>query len=310
MNSELNKTIEKTCVIITTYSVIPNVKPLFASIESADIQLIIIADNSTDAWITNELKITLPENFSGYFHYIKNDNIGKMAGAINKGFEFAKNNAFKLAFLLDDDAIISGELIKEELDCYNLHIKNSIKVGAVCPSVTNEDLFFNKEIGSSKYSFIRNAITSGLLVCIEAWEKVGGFDKRFPLDYSDIYFTESLIKNNFKIVRINKYLIVQTFGYTITNRKIRTKILGNFSRLISITMFYLLFNNEMIVKPCLYSLEREKSIYNGKRLLYKLKYELIKLEVSFPFNFLSLFLKFLITGDIEYLKVVFEHVEK
>ena len=310
MNSELNKSIEKTCVIITTYSVIPNVKPLFASIESADIQLIIIADNSKDAWITNELKRTLPENFSGYFHYIKNDNIGKMAGAINKGFEFAKNNAFKLAFLLDDDAIISGELIKEELDCYNLHIKNSIKVGAVCPSVTNEDLFFNKEIGNSKYSFIRNAITSGLLVCIEAWEKVGGFDKRFPLDYSDIYFTESLIKNNFKIVRINRYLIVQSFGYTINNRNIRTKILGGFSRSTTLAMFYLLRGNNVMIKPSLYSFERERSIYKGGKLFHVLTYKLIKFNVLFPLNFLSLFFKFLITGDIQYMKVVLENVER
>ena len=130
------------------------------------------------------------------------------------------------------------------------------------------------------------------------------------MDFSDIYFTENLIKSNYKIVRINKYLIVQTFGYTINNRRIRAKILGSFSRLISITMFYLLFNNDMIVKPRLYSLAREKSIYNGRRLFHKLTYKLIKFDVSFPLDFLSLFFKFLITGDIEYMKVVFEHVER
>ena len=310
MNSELNKAIEKTCVIITTYSVIPNVKPLFASIESADIQLIIIADNSKDAWITNELKRMIPGKFSGYFHYIKNDNIGKMAGAINKGFEFAKNNAFKLAFLLDDDAIIAESFVRDEIDCYQLFKSNGLKIGVVCPIVANESKSLGKKITKEEYSFIREAITSGILVSIDAWESLSGFNINFPLDYADIYFTRKLHRNGYKNIRINRVLIYQTFGKTLAIRNIRTVLLAKYSVVLSNVIIFFRIANELDKKPHLQNIDREISMIKSIKFFYKIDGLSVGKLFFYPTLLLSNFLKFLVTKNIEYMKVLFVHGEK
>lgn len=39
-------------------------------------------------------------------------------------------------------------------------------------------------------------INSGMLVSLDAFEKAGGYDERFPLDYSDISFCDRVAKND------------------------------------------------------------------------------------------------------------------
>lgn len=46
-------------------------------------------------------------------------------------------------------------------------------------------------------------INSGMLIHLDAFEKAGGFDERFPLDLSDFAFTDRLSKHNLKFALID-----------------------------------------------------------------------------------------------------------
>jgi GT2 family glycosyltransferase len=309
MDFEFDNMKAKTCVIITTYAVVPKVEQLYASLEATDIQLVIIADNSENSWIADELRKSITAEFSEYFHYIKNDNIGKMAGAINKGFEFAMKNDYELALLLDDDAFISKRLVKEELNCYYEFKNKKLQIGAICPIVTNEFLLLDRIMDREKYSFTRYAITSGLMVVVKEWERVGGFDEKFPLDAAYLFFTRKLIVNESRIIRINEVLIAQSFGISLEKENLSTSLLGLINRMNFIINYYFNFSNDMAVRPRIYYIEREKSIYMNLKRFKKVIFSPFRRFFFFPLIFLGQFLKFLITGDIEYVKVVIYHDE-
>jgi len=147
-----------------------------------------------------------------YEHHPENPGV---SAAYNCGFEKARQLKKKWLFLLDqdtqfDDAIFDN--YEKAIRQYpRIEIFTSLlidKRGIISPF---RFLFGRglrkKVILPGIHSFEKlYLINSGLLISLALFERTGGYDERFPLDFSDMVFIEKLYAQSLKFVLLNARL--------------------------------------------------------------------------------------------------------
>ena len=159
---------------------------------------VFIYDNSpTSQQIDNHEGLTLT-----YFHDADNSGVSK---AYNVGVEHAKKENKKWVLLLDQDT----RLPKEILEKYNLAIDNNSGISLFAPILKLKD---GKIFSPSRYRFKRGfyvdvvepgihslfkhaPVNSGMMVNVEAFSKVGGYNEKVKLDFADFQFAERFRKS-------------------------------------------------------------------------------------------------------------------
>jgi len=158
------------------------------------------------------------ENVNIYYEHDENNS--GVSRAYNQAYKKAKELDKKLLLILDQDTVFEPNFIDKYMDMY-LKYKNDF---LYAPIVTNFDktkiyspAFMSNFVGKAqdsndfvykeKYSLAgKSVINSGLMIPLELFEKIGGFNEKLKLDFSDIYFIEKYKKLNAKIVLVNVYL--------------------------------------------------------------------------------------------------------
>jgi GT2 family glycosyltransferase len=194
-----------------------------------------------------EIKLTLFDNSSIKQNIIENyNNIkieyvhdGKNYG-LSKAYNLVANKAniegYKYLLLLDQDTTINENYFVELLRCIKKYPKESIFVPRLLINnkIFSPNLYFMKRLWSfynlkegvhSLHNF--GFINSGLLIDVNIFLSVGGYDEEVFLDYSDFQFIERL--NN----KITSFCIInsdwkQEFSYfekDIDKAKVRYKYL-------------------------------------------------------------------------------------
>lgn len=141
---------------------------------------------------------------------IKNTENKGIATALNQICEKAENDNISWCILLDQDSVVSPNIISE----YNKHT-NDDKVGMLCPYIVDE-----YKISLSEYNHMRipetsvcaYAITSGSFVYIPIWKAIGGFPDFFFIDGVDADYSYNLRAHGFIIERINSCYIMHQQG--------------------------------------------------------------------------------------------------
>jgi len=154
-----------------------------------------IVDNSEkeNHFIKNELK----RNVSYLFN---NSNIG-VAAALNLGAQKAIELGYSFILTMDQDSKAPENMVDMLL---NVMLRNK-NVGIVSPLHSNKyetHLRFNEDLES-----INVVMTSGNLVSLEAYKKVGKFNDDFFIDYVDIEYCFRMNLNNYLIYRLNKTIL-------------------------------------------------------------------------------------------------------
>lgn len=143
-------------------------------------------------------------------------NVG-IAGAQNEGFKYFKLHGFDWVLTLDQDSVIPEDTISEYLRSNKLSDNNTGIVTAKYydrnwTSVQREALVYAGEQSVIEKKLV---ISSGNLVRVSAWDKVGGFDEFLFIDMVDYDFDAKLILAGYKIWQANSVTMAHAVGEVI-----------------------------------------------------------------------------------------------
>lgn len=156
-----------------------------------------------------------PNDYPGVSIDYKHDprNLG-IATAYNYALQHAKDNGSQWLLLLDHDTEITEDYLKQlnQLDKYE------VDIAAVVPIITYENTVISPTLSNTHRPLmaerpeagIQNspvmAFNSGALIRIAFLEKIGGFNKSFPLDYLDHWLFYEIYAKGHRVYIMNTAL--------------------------------------------------------------------------------------------------------
>lgn len=192
---------------IVTYN--PKISRLSDNIKKLKEQVssIIIVDNGSD----NIDSIQDAVNNLSCVKIIKNSSNLGVGAALNQIINGLSEQKIDWALLMDQDSIIADNLIKE----YKKYISD--KVGLLSPYIIDINKITLEEYNSirkklSPISVIQFAITSGSMININVFNKIGGFDESLFIDGIDTDYSKRLTINDYKQYRVNRTYILHEVG--------------------------------------------------------------------------------------------------
>ena len=144
--------------------------------------------------------------------YIKLHENKGIAYALNKGAKEAIAQGFNWLLTLDQDSQITKEII-ENLKKY-LETHDTKKIGLISPY---HDIQTEEEIKGDEEEMIE-VMTSGNIINLEAYQKIGGFKDWLFIDCVDTEYCMNLNIHGYKVLRLNKIKMKHQLG----NLKIHT----------------------------------------------------------------------------------------
>lgn len=201
-------------------------------------------------------------------HYIiiNNDKNMGIATALNQILQNALDNNYDWVLTLDQDSVISDNLISIYLDV----ISGKERLGMVCCKIKDRNAVILREENSSQNdNYLEECITSGSMVNVEAWRKVGGFDDAMFIDGVDFDFCMMLRKNGWHIFKTFKTFILHEVGHSRT-----IKILGK----EYLSLNHSTFRYFYIVRNCIYLGRKHHHILRSLRITVRTYWTVIRFE--------------------------------
>ena len=136
------------------------------------------------------------------------DNLG-IAYALNVGFEKARFLGVDWIITMDQDSVFPSNMVAE----YNKFLSEGHElVGIVAPLINMYD--GERRHASSKYEIITEALTSGSMVSLEAYDKAGGFKNKLFIDAVDFEFCYNLSTLGYIHYQLNTVVMQHQLGNT------------------------------------------------------------------------------------------------
>lgn len=149
--------------------------------------------------------------------YVHNSNNPGVSTAYNIAFDYAKSSGKSAVLLLDQDTNFDSEILNYYIDKLNEHGEGYIYAPIITNSARNKiyspshmKCFVGKALVSKSFEYKevydlsnKSVINSGLLVPICIHDKIGGYNNRIKLDFSDIYFIEKYKEINRNVILMN-----------------------------------------------------------------------------------------------------------
>lgn len=176
-----------------------------------EINKLYIVDNSDDK--IERVKSTKK------IEYIKlNENTG-IAYALNLGAKKAIQENYKYLLTLDQDTKINSQIIKEMKE-YLIKNKDK-KLGLISPyqKVNCDEKLETKE----KIEDRIEVMTSGNIINLDVYTKIGGFKDWLFIDCVDTDYCMNLHKNGYKVLRLNNILVEHELGHLVIHKLFKKK---------------------------------------------------------------------------------------
>lgn len=193
------------------------------------VSVLYVIDNSIQSndYILAELKknnkIKITQN---------NENLGVATG-LNIAARMAIKDNYHWLLTMDQDSSFSHDNILNFENFFN-QFNSDINIGIMCP---------NTEIGSNMPDIIENehSITSGGIINLNAYNKVGGFDDYLFIDEVDADFSYKVVMNGYKVLKFPNIHMNHKLG--------ESKLLGYFN----------------------YFFKKERTIHNSFRIYFMVR---------------------------------------
>ncbi len=189
---------------ITVYE--PDIKRLKENIESTLNQvsrLYIVNNASRDI---SEIRLIYAQNEKVVF--IENEKNMGVAFALNQMCNAASNDGFEYIMTLDQDSLPESDLIEKYLSYIDFD-----GVAMLTPKFDDDNEPENiSSATQSPYEFVERCNTSASLVKLSVFKEVGGFDENLFIDCVDFDYCTVLIKNGYKILRVNGAVLHHRLG--------------------------------------------------------------------------------------------------
>jgi len=190
---------------------IDNIKSYINQVET-----LFVLDNSelpTPEFV-NEIK-----EFKNVHYKWNGGNVG-IANALNIGVKLAIEQKYDFLLMMDQDSILSENVIKESIKYISNH--SSQNVGILYPYHIYGNYHRQKEVAPFKE--LLTADTSGSVLNLKAFNKVGPFMEKLFIDYVDFEYCLRLRLNGFKIIQLNNITLYQELGNMVTKRILFWKV--------------------------------------------------------------------------------------
>lgn len=210
--------ISKIASLIITYNPDAGLLNLVETIFN-QVNLVIIVDNFSDN--SSSVFIDLIKEKYPEIKLIKNDNNFGIAKALNQGFEEAKKSNIDHVLTFDQDSTPFDNIVSIIKEVYNSY-DNKAEIGAIgvgyVPNYTERFTEINKNQLYYEKDYL---ITSGCMLSVDTFCKIGGFREDFFIDNVDIEYSLRLKKNGKKSLITTKSGMIHKAGDPL-----RKKILG------------------------------------------------------------------------------------
>jgi rhamnosyltransferase len=168
-----------------------------------DIDLLYVVDNSP----VQNFDIVSQIKKKSKVIYFFNNNRGGIAAALNIGAKTAiKNNANWLLTMDQDSSFKGNDFIKF---CSYLSLINYDEISIISPF---HCIFSDSLPSSNQPTEVKVVMTSGNLLNIDIYKKIGDFRESFFIDYVDYDYCLRSLKKGFKIIRYNDILLNHQLG--------------------------------------------------------------------------------------------------
>lgn len=198
--------------VIVTYNPNSSLIRLYDSIKNQADEICVIDNNSCNKSSVSILKELENKNISVIYN---KENVG-VAAALNQGIKIAIDKKYEWVLTLDQDSEFLPNTYKLLLESYeNLEDKNKTMI--VAPKAierinlkeTNKNITDYKNV---VWADVTLNLTSGSLIKIEAFNKIGFYDDKLFIEQVDNDFCYRLIKNNYKIKVTKNINFIQEIG--------------------------------------------------------------------------------------------------
>ena len=166
-----------------------------------DIDVLYVIDNTEGE--SNEKR--LPKN-DKIKYYFKNENVG-VATALNDAARLAIKDKYNWLLTMDQDTTFKKGVIPKMKEV--IMSTDTSKIGIVTP--WHKTKLIDKK-PDTEFDDPHDVMTSGNLVNLAIWKKLGGFKDWLFIDGIDIEYCMNLHKNGYKILRINSIEIDHNLG--------------------------------------------------------------------------------------------------
>ena len=141
-------------------------------------------------------------------------NISIIPSSKNKGMAVALNalcnEAIKRNYdeilLLDQDSFSTEGMVKK------LSALSAPDVGIVCPCKTDRNSMGEEDTHKEEAEAL-HAITSGSLVNLSIFKKIGGYDERLFVDWVDLDYCHNIRLNGYRILRASEAVLIHELGH-------------------------------------------------------------------------------------------------
>lgn len=212
------------CAIFVTYNCDKEFYECFNRINKK-VDKVVIVDNGSKSETLNILKDIKVKNDIELI--LNEENLG-IAVALNIGVKYAIANNYEWVITLDHDSKITGDMIDKMFDQYHkINDEERKKIVSIVPNFIEETLAIQYDETSieNDYEYVENGITSGNLVKVSAFEEIGLFDEKLFIDCVDSDLCCRIIENGYKILQVNKAILLHNLGevkiFNFFGRKIR-----------------------------------------------------------------------------------------
>lgn len=180
-----------------------NIKNIENYIDTID--KLYVVDNTDD----DKIRI----NSSKKIEYIKLGENKGIASALNIGAKKAIENKYKYLLTLDQDSKMTQNIIKKMITF--LEKTKDERIGLISPY---QDIGSKEDTITGEYEDMIEVMTSGNIINLDAYQKIGGFKDWLFIDCVDTDYCMNLHKHGYKVLRLNKAVMKHELGNLVVHK--------------------------------------------------------------------------------------------
>lgn len=211
--------------VIITYNVENDFKKRINKLKGKVDEIIVVDNGSKDKTISmlkeleREITIIYLEENKG------------IAYALNKGINYSTKKGYNWILTLDHDSIITDDMIKNMLNCYESFDEDfKEKVAMLVPIHVEEKEYKSNassitQVSSVSYMEVLTEITSGALTKAEIYKNIGMYDEKLFIDLVDHDYCLYLNKKGFKIIQVKSAILIHNLGESVKKSLLGLKMI-------------------------------------------------------------------------------------
>jgi rhamnosyltransferase len=180
MDSEEARSVRRVSAVMVSYhpsaGMIANLPKVLAQVDG-----LVVIDNGS---AKDEISALRSSQQNLGFHLIQNaENVG-IAEALNQGVRWAKHEGYSWLILLDQDSKLTDDFVSSMFTTWELHPQKE-RIGSIHPSYVDPETGVGPKIRRAPDGGPVVSLTSGALMPVWIFDKVGLFSTKYFIDYVD-----------------------------------------------------------------------------------------------------------------------------